>query len=454
MRHARGWFLPVAGALLLAACAPAPAAPPRRNVVLISLDTLRADRMSLYGAARATTPAIDRLAASGVAFTSAYSPSPWTLPAHAAMLTGRYPSALSRDPEDPLYTLAPTLAAVLGAQGWATAAVTGGAFVSAAFGADRGFDTFAEGTVDDAVARLEALAPDPFFLFFHTYAAHMPYSDRRFVRDGEGERLADLYRGSQPEWEPLHLRLCCTGFVPTAAEHDFLLRLYDGGVAAADEMVAALVAALHRLDVFDETIVIVTSDHGEEFWDHTGRAAYHGHTLYRELLRIPLVWFETGLRDAGQRRGEDVHLVDVVPTVLARLGVPAPSALDGVDLSPLLDGGPWSDDRTLFGESIRYGPRRYSARDRNGTLILTPHPTAQRLETGTLPLPIARRRELFTPDDSGEHHERQHALPALAADLTRRLHAHRHAAATPVHGADDQIDAATHERLRTLGYVR
>ena len=431
--------------------APAPAPPP--NVLLISLDTLRPDRMSLYGAARETTPVLDALARRGVRFTNAFSPSPWTLPAHAAMLSGRYPARLSRDADAPLYALAPLLSTMLLGRGYATAAVTGGAFVAADFGADRGFERFAVGDVADAVAWIDGRAAGrPFFLFFHTYAVHMPYRDRRFAAGMDGGRLAAIYEGEQPAWEPLHMAVCCTGLELTDQERAFLLALYDGGIAAADAMVGALLAALERAGERERTIVIVTSDHGEEFWEHTGRAAYHGHTLYDELLRVPLLWVDSTTA-AGGTRHEPVGLIDLVPTVLGRLGIPVPDDLDGVDLGPLLDGAPWPVARELFAEGVRHGPPRYAVRGAAGKLIVAPHPHLQRGEAAAYPLAAPARRELYLPGDAREQRNRSAAAPALTAALLRDLRAHRREAAPATPLREPALDPTTHERLRALGYV-
>jgi arylsulfatase A-like enzyme len=424
------------------------------NVVLISLDTLRADRTSLYGGPRPTTPTLDELATRAVRFTHAYSPSPWTLPAHAAMLTGRYPEALSRDPDAALYALAPLLSTRLREHGYATAAVTGGAFVAADFGADRGFDRFAEGDVADAVAWIASGPRVPFFLFFHTYVAHMPYRDRRFVGDADGGRLAAIYEGEQPVWEPLHMQVCCAGMELTESEKEFLLRLYDGGVAAADEMVGKILAALRSAGALERTIVVVTSDHGEEFWDHTGRAAYHGHTLYDELLRVPLLWYEPALAHPGSTREERVGLIDLVPTILARIGIRVPDGLDGRDLSPLLDGGSWDPTRPLFAGSIRHGPRRHGVIAPAGKLIVTPHPSVQHGEGRTYPVPTASERQLYLPDDPTERRERSGEHPQLRATLMRALRTH-HDAVIPTSppARTGPLEPATQDRLRALGYV-
>jgi arylsulfatase A-like enzyme len=446
----RAW--PVLAMLLCAACSRAPEPP--KNVVLISLDTLRADRMSLYGAERRTTPVIDELARRGVRFTNAFSPSPWTLPAHAAMLTGRYPSSLSSNFDDHLYRLAPLLSAILKEHGYQTAAVAGGGFVSKAYGADVGFDSFQVGKAADAVSWIQSAPKEPFFFFFHTYTPHVPYSDRRYTDGIDGGTLATIYSGKAKEWIAHHTLVSCGWVSPTTSEKEFLLALYDGGVTAADEIVGDLLAALQSAGVVERTIVVITSDHGEEFWDHTDRGAYHGHTLYDELLRVPLVWYEPGLRRRGSTQAELVNLVDIVPTMLARLRVPAPAGLDGVDLSPLLDKGKWNVERTLFAEAVRHGPPRQSAINASGKLIVTLQPEVQLEEGQRCPVPVREPRELYLPSDPGETQNRVHEDGQRAAALDAELQLHNRSASAQTPSLERApIDEETRERLRALGYL-
>ncbi|MEZ5312595.1 MAG: sulfatase [Thermoanaerobaculia bacterium] len=379
---------------LLSGCSP----PPRPNVVLISLDTVRADRMSLYGAPRTTSPRIDALAAAGLTFDDATSPSPWTLPAHAAMLSGRYPGGLSVTGDGPLFSFATLLPERLGALGYRTAAFTGGGFLSQEFGAANGFDSFAVGGAAEAASWIDQVDREPFFLFFHTYRPHVPYRDRRFAKGLDAGRLAGLYKGPRAKWRELHLALTCGELELTAAEKEYLLALYDGGIAAADEEVGQLLDALARRELMPRTVVVVTSDHGEEFWDHSARSAYHGHTLYRELLRVPLVWSDPQLRE-GRRSAVPVNLVDLVPTILARVGGQLPRELDGFDLGALLRGADALPERAIYGEAVRNGPERFSVRRRGAKFILTPRPEEQRFEGERCAVPVRAIEELFLAAD-------------------------------------------------------
>jgi arylsulfatase A-like enzyme len=441
------------------ACSRPPSQPKNvKNVVLISLDTLRLDRMSLFGGARRTTPAIESLARDGVTFDRAYTAAPWTLPAHAAMLTGRYPSSLSDVEDAPLYRLAPMLSTMLKERGYDTAAVTGGGFVDAGHGANVGFDAYHEGEVDLALDWLGARRSDaPFFLFFHTYAAHLPYRDFRFVQGVDGGQLTVLRDGSPKERLAAYYALTCGLGTYTEAEKAFLLATYDGGVAAADELVGRLVAALRDRQLLAETIVIVTSDHGEEFWDHANRAAYHGHTLYNELLHVPLVWYDPALARRGVRVVDPVSLVDIVPTVLARLGLPPAADLDGIDVGSLLDGRSLGGEHALFAEAVRHGPPRHGVITAAATLLVNGAPDEQRREGRTCAVPVAAPRELYLAADGAERVDRFAAEPVLAERLDVQLQAAGQAHTRKAQGAPKAapatIDDATRRRLGELGYV-
>jgi arylsulfatase A-like enzyme len=334
--------------------------------------------------------------------------------------------------------------------GYRTGAVTGGLFVSKTFGADRGFETFEEGGTELAIEWLQAHREQPFFLLFHTYYPHAAYKDRRYLDDLDGGRLQRIYEKNLASFE-LHTRVCCEGFEPMPEEREFLLAFYDGGIAGADEMVARLVGALDRFGVLDRTTIIITSDHGEEFWQHTGRAAYHGHSLYDEMLRVPLIWYERGLSRAGTSSAQPVSLIDIVPTVVSRFGLEPDEALEGVDLSPILDGGRWEVERPLFGEAVRHGPTRSSIRTAAGKLIVSGGP--QRGEGIKFPVPVLAPEELYLAGDRDEKHNRRHTQQQLARELGTALSARQLAVRPPEPKVEQpRIDVETRERLRALGY--
>ncbi|MGH7897931.1 MAG: sulfatase, partial [Candidatus Binatia bacterium] len=282
------------------------------RVVLISIDTLRADSLSCYGGRGNVTPSYDALAADGVRFTNAVSPAPWTLPAVASIMTGLPPSAhTATDYSSRLPDSVRTLAERLREQGYATAAVVNNYFVGSEVNLAQGFDEFREFPKhtlgrsvgarllrrslpewfreDASTAELSRLAVEwleghaerDFFLWVHYYDPHEPYDPPKQFRPPPpappriGWRLRALGQ--------IHLGL----LQPTAEEMAWIRKLYDAEVRYVDQGVGEIVAALKRLGLYDGSLILVVSDHGEEFWEH-GRIG-HGHTLYQEVLRVPLI---------------------------------------------------------------------------------------------------------------------------------------------------------------------
>ncbi len=443
---------------------------PSRNVILISLDTVAPRRTSAYGGRRDNTPTLAALAARGTKFTNAFSTASWTAPAHASMLTGSYPSTIH--PGGPrssaLYQLAPRLLAEYFADaGYQTAAFTGGGWVSKALGVDRGFQTYEEGVwsyvrMPGPVQWLKDHGREkPFFFFYHTYIAHVPYRDERYAKDLDPGRLKGIW--STDDWDDskktwrLPLAVCCQHMDVTPDEREYLLARYDGDIAVADEAVRDLWNALGEIGMQDQTTVVVTSDHGEEFWEHTDSAARHGHSLYDEILRIPLIWVEPGL--PPRVSDEPVSLVDIVPTLLGRFHMHATHHVDGRDLSPILDDS-WRDRhraRPIFAEQIytdeAEGPLRWRVATPKGVLIETPEPAIQR---GKYPVPLSAVRELYLPSDVGQTTNRADAEPALVAELAADLARHRRTSDL-LQGPLQPWSAMSPklvEQLRALGYVQ
>jgi arylsulfatase A-like enzyme len=426
------------------------------NVLLISIDTLRSDHLSSYGGAR-PSPAIDALAARGVRFENAFSPSPWTLPAHASMLTGRYPSSIQDDPNSlDLFRKSKLLSSILSDHGYQTGAVTDGSYVGSKFGFEEHFDFFDESSATSNVAVAQEWigknATKPFFFFFHTYFAHAAYRDRRYVQGMNGDRLQDIYKGGKVN--KLHYAICCEGLETTAAERAFVEALYDGGVAVIDSYVEQLWETLGTLDLQKKTLVIITSDHGEEFWEHTGRGAYHGHTLYDELLRVPLIWVDPQSSRKGSVVTEPVNLIDIVPSLLARLGIKSSEPVDGVDLQPLLATGAWDVDRVLFAEGSRNGPERKSVRSDGAKLIVTPRPSVQGGEGARYPVPVLAPVELYLPDDDAERRNVAQEQAELARTLMERLEPRiKRMPEDHRAGSLEGLDEQTRDQLRALGYA-
>jgi arylsulfatase A-like enzyme len=357
MKFAVHRILPVLAALLLAA---APAGAAGRGLVIIGWDTLRADHVGALGYKRPTTPNLDKLAGESVLFTRAISAASWTLPSFMSVFTGLYPTEhgvtnkFSLPPEGStelkpvaLSTGVTTLPELLKANGWRTAAFTGGAGVGGAFGFARGFDVY-EDTTDFAgfgenfPKALEWIMKNrgaDYFVFVHGYDTH-PFRDLkpggpyRFIAPAERAKALKL----RARHEKLRLAEI-DGKAPahTAADVKLWTDVYDEKIARADALLGAFLAGLKALGG-DEPALILFSDHGEELFDHGG--IDHGMTLYDEMIRVPLLVRAPGLKPA--RVDTQVRTLDIFPTVADLLGLKTDALkgqLRGTSLLPLAAGG-------------------------------------------------------------------------------------------------------------------
>jgi arylsulfatase A-like enzyme len=352
-------------ALSASACGGDDGPAPARNVLLISIDTLRADHLGCYGYERPTSPTLDAVASAGVLFERASSTSPWTLPAHASMLTGLYPSRNGvRDCVNQLPEDVPTLATRLAARGMRTLGIVNSLNVSPRYGFRQGFEFFGymsewddpespdarmidrgEDITSQAIRWLaQRTEGEPFFLFLHYYDVHGDYAPkeeyrRAFVRPydgpitGESSQLNEFRAGERTIDE---------------AGREHLIDLYDAGIRQLDAVLARLFGYLETSGLDRDTLVVITSDHGEEFLEHG--SVLHGRTHFEELISIPLLLRGPGVPQ-GLRIPNPVSLVDVVPTILSLLGLPAPDGLDGIDLTRTWAAPDTIPDRLVFSEA-------------------------------------------------------------------------------------------------------
>ncbi|HTE05129.1 MAG TPA: sulfatase, partial [Planctomycetota bacterium] len=335
----------------------APAGPPP-NVLVITLDTLRADRVGCYGGARATTPHLDAFAAEGVRFEQAFAASSFTPPTHASILTGRYPAEHGLLHWNKHLGPVPTAAALFAAAGYRTGAFTPMPTLLL-LGLDRGFSeqqsppyhqegqqiVLADADAVNAAALPWLTAPaaatggKPFFAWVHYYDAHRPYGRQGQQWSGRFTAHDDTSVGRTEEWYQLapddRERLALDeAKVALIEDH------YDGGLAYLDDRVGALLDGLRAAGVLEHTLVVILADHGEVFDEHEPEWFSHDPYLFDENVHIPfLLRFPDG-RDAGRQIGALVSQVDVLPTLLAFAGLAPPAGgLSGFDLLPLIDGG-------------------------------------------------------------------------------------------------------------------
>ncbi len=343
--------------------APERSASPALNVVLISIDTLRADHLPLYGYARSTAPRLAEWASRrAVTFRAVVAASPWTIPSHVSIFSGLDALRHGVNHPAPIPDRLELLAELFRDAGYGTLAITGGGFMQPQRGFVQGFDRYrywpdpkSEAELDDGIGRalewLDDFDDRPFLLFFHTFEVHHPF--RR--REPYFTRLAGEQAALRPE---IHIGL---NNAPSVAEEGFLLRRkffwkpekkvierspvsaaeleeivgrYDSGIAFTDDRLGRLLARLEERGLDRRTVVVVTSDHG----DALGERGFAGHAyLYDWNLLVPLVIAVPGGR-GGSTIESQVRSVDLLPTLLDLADLPAPPNLDGVSLVPLLEG--------------------------------------------------------------------------------------------------------------------
>jgi arylsulfatase A-like enzyme/Flp pilus assembly protein TadD len=400
---------------------------PKPNVIVITVDTLRADHVGAYGYARARTPNIDALAASGVRFEKAYTPVPITLPSHACLMTGTYPMRngmhdFSGNRLDPAM---PTLASVLKAQGYATGAVLGAAVLDRRFGLHQGFDFYYDHfdfnrmletnldamerpgnlVMDQALAWLRKNSARRLFLWVHLYDPHHPYSP------------------------------------PPPYDAQFKDNPYDGEIAFADAQIGRLLRYLKLGGLLSNTLIVFASDHGEGLGEHAEKT--HGFFIYNSTLHVPLVMkLPASAAVARKQVADAVSLVDVMPTVLDALRIPPPAQVQGRSLLPLLQAKGEAGESHLYAES--YLPRlHFNWSELRG------------LQAGNYRLIDGPKPELYDlAKDPGELQNLFEQKPAVAGELRAQLAGvvQKYSAGTET-AQKTSLDPAMAERLQALGYA-
>lgn len=479
---------------LTAPAAPAAraASPVRPNVILVTIDTLRADHVSAYGYGRPTTPNLDRIAREGVLFENVYATANSTNPSHVSIFTGTWVSThrVSNTPAALAPGTVPTLAARLHDHGYRTGAVVSAVHLNAASsGLGPGFDEYidtprnsTERGAQESVALARAWvgehAGQPFFLWLHLFDAHALYNppppfDSRFAARPSARLDVILQRLTREEFfartpvpgaEREKLRglfaapyldsIIFNGIGLTAEEVEYLVALYDGEIAYADAQLGRLFADLDRLKIAGDTLLVLTADHGEALGEH---GVYSDHrTLYEEILRVPLILRWPGRLAAGRRVSDIARTVDIAPTVLEVAGLPGDPVIEGRSLTRLLEGkeegGPrpaYAELNHFFAGTVTNHPWKLliprmqrvdeivpSAAQRARIVQLLPHAPA---------LFDLRRVPREAASVAAEHPELVDRLGRQREELANR------APLTPARVAPT-VDPDTRERLRALGY--
>jgi arylsulfatase A-like enzyme/Tfp pilus assembly protein PilF len=398
------------------------------NVLVMTLDTTRADRLGAYGFAGIQTPNLDRLAREGVLFEQAATTAPLTLPAHSSLFTSKFPPEHGvRDNGG--FFLNPretTMAEVLKDRGFKTGAFIGAYVLDSKWGLNQGFDTYFDDfdlskykaislgaiqrpgneVTDHALQWLDSVGPARFFGWMHFYDAHSPYEPP--------EPYNTIYRG----------------------------RPYIGEIAFVDSQVGRVLSYLDTHNLSDRTIVVVMGDHGESLHEH-GEAT-HGFFVYESTMHVPLIIRTpfSAMRD-GRRVSEVVRSVDVMPTVLEMLGVAAPKTIEGVSVTPLMTGAAKELGLESYSEAL-YPLHHFGWSD------------LRAMRAGRYKLIAAPRPELYDlQDDPGEHHDLFAARETLGNRMLDRLRQRENRFSKPDESQKQavEVDPDARARLAALGYV-
>ncbi len=443
------------------------------NIVLISLDTVRPDYLGCYGYPKQTSPALDALAQDSALFLNCFSTSSWTLPAHVSLLTGQdsrrhqvyYPN--ERFDGSTL-----TLADHLRQLGYATAAFTGGGYLSSQFGFAKGFDQYQELLLhgEDAIRwdeaeRLAEMASvwirenrkKKFFLFLHTYQPHDPYANM--------SPLGKNFLAKSAPWDQVDMEdlLKDTGRFQTAfsdSEKNNIKALYEGEIRYTDqEFLKPVLEALKQNGLYSNTLVMVVSDHGEEFYDH--ESWLHDHSLYNEGIRIPwIIKFPQG-RYSGKRFEALTRITDIVPTALELAGVSRSSLeIDGNSVMPIIQHDERTERSVFSHLALRSSQEPPSVVSMiRGKLKIIVHRVIESPYIETKSHRIGDYQvELY--DLAADPHETKNLAAesgyrTTCLQLVREIHDHiQETAARRTRKETVVLDATLEERLKALGYIK
>ncbi|MBN2374525.1 sulfatase [bacterium] len=455
----------------------------RPNIVLISIDTLRADRLGVYGYSNNTSPHIDRLAQEGTFFRLAVSQSPWTLPSHASIMTSLYPSQHGANKEGALLDKTfLTLAEALKEEGYNTAAFTGGGWLSRGFGFQQGFclyDDKAEESLNleyrpmpaiisfpvfrnrrdffFSVAkivqwlRVNAKKEDRFFLFIHTYEVHNWFFNKRRL-----EPYLDKM-GIQFNENLKDLRFDLIGLMMDANEEQlsYMKALYDAEIMYTDNMLGILFDELKSLGLEDNTLIVLTSDHGEGF-DPGMKRVHHGGRLHNDQILVPLIIKLPGTIPSNKEIDATVQLIDIVPTILDIANIQMADQFKGRSLLDLILDSNTSRDFPAYSEELCL---RFNKQNERESVNNDLYRMVSVIKNGKKLICSPEREEFY--DISADPCERSNLITGTCPDAealndlidifirTNKPVYNR----KDRHGKDVHLDKDTIEKLKSLGYL-
>lgn len=428
---------------------------PKLNVILVSINALRADHMSTYRYIRDTTPNITKFSKRAVVFENAISQSNWTMPSLAAMFTSKYIHSLGLyTRENKLSDKEITLAEILKLYGYKTAAFTGGLDMSASFGLKQGFDYYYDETRGSPMGRLSDIIPsalewlkeninNKFFMFIDGYDVHPPFNYPEPYQEMFGlgyNGIIDKVSLDYHFLKDIQDDMCIVNgkeYKLSAQDLQHIIAHYDAGIAYADYLVGKLLKEIDHLGLMNKTIIIITSEHGEELLEHGSFDRYGKGNLYEEVLHVPLLVYYPFANSKNKRVNQQVKLIDIMPTVLELLGYPCNKESQGVSFAGEFLGN------SLYEEENRYAyseasMQKWSVRTNLWKLIYN-----------------EGKYELYNlKEDKYEKNNLALGYPDIVYDLSQRLHHWRKITETGSSPESTHIELSQDmkKKLREAGY--
>ena len=332
------------------------------NVILIVIDCLRVDHLSCYGYQEETSPNIDNIARLGVKFNNAYSNSPWTKPSVATYFTSLYSNSHNAiNVPDVLSDEALTIAEIMSGHGYFTFYVNGGnPSISEKFHFTQGFEKYIETQNDAAdltdafLTELPELQEKKFFAYLHYMDAHLPYNRNKFINK-ISDKNEKFIPGDNENLTLMRIRELSKEEKLSRADKDFLIALYDQQIKYVDFNIKRIIQNLEEDNLLQDTVLIITADHGEEFWDHDDFE--HGHTLYDELLRVPFIIYGGNFKP--KEIMTQVRLIDLPPTILDIVHGENRFRMQGQSLLKIIKKGKGGKELPVFATGLLYGDEKY-----------------------------------------------------------------------------------------------